>query len=77
MALPFASAATTLLTAMLIVVEDGFAATWNVATATPPSGKVAAFTPNIRQVSRAQVSVFPAALTESATTTVRLVMSAG
>jgi hypothetical protein len=73
--LPFASPATTPLTTTPIVVEDGLAAIWNVATATTPSAKVVLFPPKTTQVAAEHLSVFPAVLMEIPGTTVTLVMS--
>lgn len=58
-----------------MVVEEGFAAIWKVATATTPSAMVAAFTPKTRHVPPEQVTVFPAVLAETDATTVTPVMS--
>ena len=66
---------TTLLIRTGIVLLDGFAAKWKVATATGPSAIALLFVPSIRQVFVAHVTVFWALVAEEPVVTVTLVTS--
>jgi hypothetical protein len=75
MELPPAVDATTLVIWMGIVVVEGLAAIWNVATATLPSAMTFEFKPKIKHVFPEQETDLLAFVAELPTTTLTLVMS--
>jgi hypothetical protein len=75
MELPAAVAATTPEIWMGIDAVDGFDATWNVATATVPSGIVVAFIPKSTQLFPEHVMLLPALTADGPAVTVTLVTS--